>query len=75
MESHHPVAVEPACDLKGVEADELADLEVGDSPVRDEPAKVAGAGAELFGELVDGEEMGAPTADRLCATAQGADLG
>lgn len=50
--------VEPAGNLGGVEADELADLQVRDSAFGDEPADVAGGNAELLGKLVDGEEVG-----------------
>jgi hypothetical protein len=50
--------VEPVGDLCWVEADELADLQVRDAPLGDEPADMAGGDAELLGELVDGEEVG-----------------
>jgi hypothetical protein len=50
--------VEPVGDLRRVEADELADFQVRDAPLGDEPADVADGDAELFGELVDGEEVG-----------------
>jgi hypothetical protein len=50
--------VEPAADLLGVKADEFADLEIGDATFGDETADVAGAGAEPFDELVDGQQVG-----------------
>jgi len=50
--------VEPVGDLCRIEADELADLQVGDAPFGDEAAHVTGGDAELLGELVDGEEVG-----------------
>jgi hypothetical protein len=50
--------VEPAVDLLGVKADELADLEIGDATFGDETADVAGADAETFDELVDGQQVG-----------------
>jgi hypothetical protein len=50
--------VEPAADLLGVKADELAELEIGDATFRDETADVAGARAEAFDELVDGQQVG-----------------
>jgi len=53
-----PVLAEAASDLRGVEADELADLQVRDASFGDEAADVTGGDAELFGELVDGEEVG-----------------
>ena len=46
-----PVGVDPGADLFGVEADQAADLDVGDAPFGNEPAEVTGAAAELFGEL------------------------
>jgi hypothetical protein len=49
--------VEPAVDLLGVEADELADLEIGDATFGDQSPDVAGAGAEPFDELVDGQQV------------------
>jgi hypothetical protein len=52
------VLVQPAGDLVLIEPDQPADLHVGHTSLGDEAADVAGGDAELFGELVDGEEMG-----------------
>ena len=45
--------VQPFPDLAGIEADEPADLDVGDAFLGDEPADVEVAGAEMCGEVVD----------------------
>ena len=50
--------VQPAGDLVPIEPDQRADLHVGHTSLGDESADVAGGDAELFGELVDGEEVG-----------------
>jgi len=53
-----PTPINPLVDLGGVEADEVTNFDVGDSPFGDEASDVANAGGELLGELFDGEELG-----------------
>jgi hypothetical protein len=50
--------VEPCCDLCGIEADEVPDLEVRHPALGDQSANVSGAGAEALGELLDAEQVG-----------------
>ena len=53
-----PDLVEPARDLVRIEADEAADFEIWESPFGDLAANMADGDAEVFGELLDGEEVG-----------------
>ncbi len=48
---------DPLDDLVGVEADEPSDLDVGNASFGDMAADVADGDAEVFGELLDGEEV------------------
>jgi hypothetical protein len=50
--------VDPGVDLGGVEADEVAPLDVGDAPFMDEAADVADLDAEALGDGGDVDEVG-----------------
>jgi len=53
---HSPFG-DPFVDDCGVEADELADLEVGDSAFEDESANESFGDAEMLGEVWDPQEL------------------
>jgi hypothetical protein len=64
--------VQPAGNFTGVESDEPSDLEVGNSPLRDESADVTDADAEPVGELIDAEQLGSASGFAIVVSVQGA---
>ena len=51
-----PSLDEPRRDLLGVEAEEVAPLDIGDAPLRNEASHVSDAHTEMFGDLADVDE-------------------
>lgn len=54
----NPRFLDPVFDVVGVEADEVADLEVGDAAFGDEAADVALVDAEAVGDVFESDEWG-----------------
>jgi hypothetical protein len=53
----HPLLVEPGLDIVGIEPNVVADLEIRDAPLLDEPADVTLAGSQLLSQLGDVDQL------------------